>query len=575
MGERRLSGKQGHWIGPVQGKRDLLESLKRRRLLQGLGLSALASRSYALKVAPANFTHGVASGDPLTDRIILWTRVLPMTSGRRVEVTWQVAEDPGFSRVITGGETGADAESDYTVKVDATGLVPGTDYFYRFSAQGQTSPVGRTKTLPTDGVAEFRMGVASCSNYPQGFFNAYRHMADTDLDVVLHLGDYIYEYQEGRYANEYALDVLKRNVEPTHEILVLEDYRSRYALYRSDPDLQAVHQRHPFICVWDDHELTNDTWKDGAENHNQGEGDFSVRLQAARRAYHEWMPIRTHSEGDQGPIYRHFPIGDLADLIMLDTRVEGRDRGLSYSDDMIYRAEGSDASSPLNPDVPAFLAEKLNDPSRQLLGQGQEQWLSQMLKKSTGRGATWQVLGQQVLMSKVGIPRIDPAALEALDLPESERGYIDLMQVLGAEGLPLNLDAWDGYPVSRDRVTAMLKETGANTIALAGDTHNAWAFNLRDAKGQAIGVEIGAPSISSPGMEDYVPMTAQALAGGLKATSPGLIDVDVTQRGWAEVVLTPRQMRSRWHFVSTVLDRRFTVTATEEVVCLPGQRRFA
>ncbi|MEL0049156.1 MAG: alkaline phosphatase D family protein, partial [Gammaproteobacteria bacterium] len=149
----------------------------------------------------------------------------------------------------------------YPVKVAATGLVPGTDYFYRFSAQGQTSPVGRTKTLPAGSVAEFRMGVASCSNYPQGFFNAYRHMADTDLDVVLHLGDYIYEYHEGEYANDYALEVLKRNVQPAHEIVALEDYRARYALYRSDPDLQAVHQRHPFICVWDDHELTNDTWK--------------------------------------------------------------------------------------------------------------------------------------------------------------------------------------------------------------------------------------------------------------------------------------------------------------------------
>lgn len=553
----------------------MLESIKRRRLLQGLGLGALASRAHALKASPVHFTHGVASGDPLTDRVILWTRVLPLIPGNRVEVTWQIAEDLAFSRVVAGGGGEADAESDYTVKVDATGLMPGIDYFYRFSAQGQTSPVGRTKTLPTGRVLEFRMGVASCSNYPQGFFNAYRHMADTDLDMVLHLGDYIYEYQEGRYANEYALDVLKRNVEPAHEIVALEDYRTRYALYRSDPDLQAVHQRHPFICVWDDHELTNDAWKDGAENHNQGEGDFAARLQSARRVYHEWMPIRTYPEGDQGPIYRHFAIGGLADLIMLDTRVEARDKSLSYSDDMIFRDESCDASSPLSPDVPAFLAQKLDDPSRQLLGQKQEQWLSQMLRKSIGRGATWQVLGQQVLMSKVGIPRMDPAALDALDLPESERGYIDLMQVLGAEGLPLNLDAWDGYPVSRDRVTTMLKETGANTVALAGDTHNAWAFNLHDAKGQAIGVEIGAPAISSPGMEDYVPMTAQALAKELKATSPGLVDVDVTQRGWAEVVLTPQQMRSRWHFVSTVLDRRFTVTTSEEAVCLAGQRRFA
>ena len=549
--------------------------IKRRRLLQGLGLGALVARSGSVGAASVHFTHGVASGDPLTDRVILWTRVMPVVQAGTVGVTWQVALDLAFKRIAAGGRTGTDAGSGYTVKVDATGLVPGTDYFYRFSAQGQTSPVGRTKTLPAGSVAEFRMGVASCSNYPQGFFNAYRHMADTDLDVVLHLGDYIYEYHEGEYANDYALEVLKRNVQPAHEIVALEDYRARYALYRSDPDLQAVHQRHPFICVWDDHELTNDTWKEGAENHNEGEGDFAARLQSARQAYHEWMPIRTHPQGNQGPIYRSFAIGELADLIMLDTRVEGRDQGLSYIDDMIYSASGDDSPASLSPDAPAFLAEKLNDPRRHLLGEKQEKWLSQMVTKSIGRGATWQVLGQQILMSKVGIPGMDPTALEALDIPQEERDYIDLFQTLGAQGLPLNLDAWDGYPVSRDRVTAMLADTGANTVVLAGDTHNAWAFNLQDAEGQAIGVEIGTPAISSPGMEAYMPMTAQALAGELKAVSPGLIDVDVSRRGWAEVVLTPQEMRNRWHFVSTVLDRRYTVTTSKDTVCPAGLRRFA
>ena len=558
-----------HWRTALVG------SINRRRLLQGIGLGALASQSALLKAASTRFTHGVASGDPLSDRVILWTRAVPSVSDRKIEVTWQIAEDRGFTRVVAGGRQDADAGKDYTVKVDATGLRPGTDYFYRFSTQGQTSPVGRTKTLPAGSVAEFRMGVASCSNYPQGFFNAYRHMADTDLDVVLHLGDYIYEYGEGEYANDYALDTLKRNVAPSHEILALEDYRARYGLYRSDPDLQAVHQRHPFICVWDDHEFTNDTWKDGAENHNDGEGDFAARLQSARRAYHEWMPIRTHQEGDQGPIYRHFPVGDLVDLLMLDTRVEGRDKGLSYSDDMIYRAERSDASSSFSLDVPAFVAQKLNSPSRQLLGQNQEQWLSERLRESVQRGVSWQVLGQQVLMSKVGIPKIDQETLAAMNLPEGQREYIALMQTLGAAGLPLNLDAWDGYPVSRDRVTAMLTESGANTVVLAGDTHNAWAFNLQNAQGQAIGVEIGTPAVTSPGMEAYVPMAAEALASGLKEASPGLIDVDVSRRGWAEVVFGAQEMRSRWHFISTVLDRRFTVSTSKDVVCQTGQRRFS
>ncbi len=552
----------------------MVGAIKRRRLLQGFGLGALAAQSHAMQSASLRFTHGVASGDPLADRIILWTRAVPLAPERALQVSWQVAEDVAFTRVVAGGQHTTGAMADYTVKVDATGLQPNQNYFYRFAALGKTSPVGRTRTLPTGPVESFRMGVASCSNYPQGFFNAYRHMADTDLDVVLHLGDYIYEYEEGDYANAYVLDTLNRHVEPTHEILALADYRTRYALYRSDPDLQAVHQRHPFICVWDDHEITNDTWKGGAQNHNEGEGDFAARLRAARQAYHEWMPIRTHRDGDQGPIYRSFAIGDLADLIMLDTRIEGRDKGLSYAEDMVFQTAGDEATAGPMPNAAAFRSQKLDDPSRQLLGESQEQWLANALAGSASRGATWQVLGQQILMSRVGIPRLDQAALAELELPQQERDYINLLQAMGAEGLPLNLDAWDGYPVSRDRVTAMLRQSQANTVVLAGDTHNAWAFDLRDADGVAIGVEVGTPGISSPGMEAYVPMTADALTQALKAASPALVELDVSQRGWTEVVLSPREMRSRWHFVSTVLDRRFTVTTSPDQVCAAGKRRF-
>ena len=317
------------------------------------------------------------------------------------------------------------------------------------------------------------MGVASCSNYPQGFFNAYRHMADTDLDVVLHLGDYIYEYPEAGYANDYARNVLKRNVVPEHETIALEDYRMRYGLYRTDPDLQAVHQRHPFICVWDDHELANNTWQDGAENHNDGEGDFYQRMRAARQAYDEWMPIRTHASGDQGPIYRRFAVGNLADLIMLDTRLEGRDRGFEYGKDMVYLPQ-IDADEPRKPDLDAFRT-NLQDPSRTLLGAKQERWLSDSVAQSTSRGATWQVLGQQVLMGNVGVPKISDAALAESDMSEQRKKYAAFMQALGTQGLPLNLDAWDGYPACRERIAQMLADTKANTVALAGDTHNAWA----------------------------------------------------------------------------------------------------
>ena len=420
--------------------------MKRRIFLQAIGLSAIATRGYTANAdAAARFTHGVASGDPLSDRVILWTRVIPQKANDTLTVFWQVATDQGFARVVASGETTVSADSDYTVKVDATGLEPDQRYFYRFNARGVSSATGTTKTLPDGLATKFTMGVASCSNFPQGFFNAYRHMAESDLDLVLHLGDYIYEYPEAGYANDYAREVLKRNVVPQHEVIALEDYRMRYGLYRTDPDLQALHQRHPFICVWDDHELANNTWREGAENHNEGEGDFHQRIAAARQAYHEWMPIRTINEGVQGPIYRRFKIGTLADLIMLDTRLVGRDRGLEYATDMLY-ATALEGEAPVA-DVAAFKDRRLNDPTRSLLGKDQEEWLDDALRQSVDRGAVWQVLGQQVLMCSVGIPTVSTDDLAGSEMSQERRQYISFMQALGAQGMPLNLDAWDGYPL--------------------------------------------------------------------------------------------------------------------------------
>lgn len=549
-------------------------SLKRRQLLQGIGLGVLATRGYTVtKNAPVHFTHGVASGDPLSDRVILWTRLIPEASLEAVSVVWQIAHDQGFTEVVASGETETQAERDYVVKVDATGLTPATAYFYRFIAMGVNSEVGQTRTLPTGSVASFRMGVASCSNYPQGFFNAYRHMADTDLNLVLHLGDYIYEYPEGEYANDYALDVLGRQVEPRHEILALEDYRMRYGLYRSDPDLQAVHRRHPFICVWDDHELANDTWSGGAENHNEEDGDFAQRIHAARQAYHEWMPIRTSPEGDQGPIYRQFALGDLADLIMLDTRLEGRDKGLEYSKDMTFGTAASSGGVP-ELDIEAFKSQHLYDPKRALLGEKQEAWLERSVARSTERGAVWQVLGQQVLISNLGIPRIAESVIAEADMSEEDRQVMMFYQQLATQDMPMNLDAWDGYPVARDRVTDMLAQHKANTVVLAGDTHNAWAFNLSAKTGEAIGVEIGTPGINSPGLESYSPLPVDELGPALQAVSPELISLDVSRRGWSEVTLTHDAVTSCWHFVSTVLDRRFEVQSSSALVCPAGQREF-
>ena len=546
-----------------------LMTTTRRKTLKVIGasLGALSLRGFeVLAAATAHFTHGIASGDPLADRVILWTRVIPGEgSPSNLEGRWEVSEDLRFTRVVSAGPWRTGPERDYTVKVDATGLRPGRHYWYRFVVDGITSPVGRTKTLPVGSVQSFRLGVCSCSNFPQGYFNVYRDMAVSDLDVVMHLGDYIYEYEQGRYANAYAVEALGRGVVPEHEILVLEDYRQRYGLYRTDPDLQAAHAAHPWICIWDDHELANNTWRTGAENHNEGEGDFATRIAVARRVYHEWMPIRTPAQTDQGPIYRAFQVGDLADLIMLDTRLQGRDQQLDYRRDLM-QARRSPAD---------FKTHVLGNPARSLLGEEQLGWLSNQLAAGRDRGSIWQLLGQQVLMGRLNIPKVSQEQLASIELPEFSRDYIQGMVELGAYDLPMNLDAWDGYPASRERVYQLLLELARNPVVVAGDTHNGWAFNLGDDAGTAVGVEVGCPGVSSPGLESYFPLPPKQMSQLLRASSPELVDLDTYRRGWSKLTLTPEAATSCWRFVDTVLEREFKVSESPPQICRAGARKFA
>jgi len=544
--------------------------LDRRRLMQGLGVSlgAAALRGFRVRAAetPVHFTHGIASGDPLQDRVILWSRVIPGdSSGRPLQGEWQVAEDPSFQRVVARGTAATNASRDFTVKVDATGLDAGRHYWYRFVFEGIPSPVGRTKTLPGDRADAFRVGVCSCSNFPQGYFNAYRDMAGSELDVVMHLGDYIYEYAQRVYANPEAISALGRHVVPDHELLVLEDYRMRYGLYRTDPDLQAAHAAHPWICVWDDHELANNTWKRGAENHNDGEGDFATRIACARKAYHEWMPIRTPAQTDQGPIYRAFKVGQLADIIMLDTRLQGRDQQLDYQRDLFAVRR--------SPEV--FRRELLNDPMRTMLGEDQLGWFANQLAASKDRGASWQLIGQQVLMGKLVIPTVDEQQIASLAMPQRAREYATAMARLSRFSLPMNLDAWDGYPASRERVFRLLQEYASNPVVVAGDTHNAWAFNLRDDAGRPIGVEVGCPGVNSPGLESYFPLPPEQMRELLLASSSELVDLDTYRRGWARLTLTPQAVQSEWRFVSTVLSRTFEVMTTAPLKAATGARQFA
>jgi alkaline phosphatase D len=385
----------------------------------------------------APFYHGVASGDPLADRVILWTRVTPdSTVTGPVDVEWRVATDPALEQVVTSGTFTTTASRDYTVKVDATGLAPATTYYYGFTALGRHSLTGKTKTTPTGATADhLKFGVVSCANYQAGYFNAYASLARrTDLDAVIHLGDYIYEYGNFFYGSDVVWG--DRPLEPATEIISLPDYRHRYSTYRLDTQLVRLHQQHPMIAVWDDHESANDSYVDGAENHNPDtEGSWAERKAAARRAYFEWMPIR---ETPQERIYRTFRYGDLVDLIMLDTRLEGRDR---------------------QPD--SIADPSLNDPGRTMLGAEQKQWLLDQLAQSTAR---WKLIGQQVVFSEFNVGWAAAITGDSYAATES-----------------IFLDIWDGYPAERSQIVDYLETNGIDDVVLlTGDFHSSFAYDVAD-----------------------------------------------------------------------------------------------
>jgi alkaline phosphatase D len=528
-------------------------------------------------VVSGQFLQGVASGDPAADAVILWTRVTPDVEGD-ITVSWEVATDSNFSQVVTNGQTVTNKNRDYTVKVDAVGLEAGQQYYYRFKAGETVSEMGQTLTLPEGSVASVKLAVMSCANFPAGYFNVYEMAAQqNDLDAVVHLGDYLYEYARGEYASEHAVE-LGREVLPAGELFLLDDYRTRYSQYRSDASLQKLHAKVPFITVWDDHEVANDTWKDGAENHNDGEGDFDQRKQAALQAYFEWLPIRPWSEGNHEEIYRSFNYGNLVDLHMLDTRVLARDKQLEYSQ-YIDATTGAFNSS-------TFLAD-VTDTNRTLLGQTQLLWLQQTLLQST---AKWQVLGQQVLMGKMLMPAA--IATQQMSIPQfaelaglaqlagraqasdptltaEELAYLqanqakltpEVIALLQLPAIPYNLDAWDGYAYEREVILATAKSLQHNLVVIAGDTHNAWASDLTDSGGDIVGIEFATSSVSSPGLEYYLGLS-DAEMPATEAAIVGLIAdlkyANLKDRGYLLLTFTENEVRSDWQYVDTILDKTF------------------
>ncbi|WP_435950235.1 alkaline phosphatase D family protein [Psychrobacter sp. DM8] len=537
-----------------------------------------------------SFDHGVASGDPLSDRVILWTRVTPQNTGsRQFTVNWVIARDSQMDNVLKRGSVTTNATKDYTVKVDVDALEPNTVYYYQFTVGSKSSRVGKTKTLPVGSVNQVKMAVFSCANYPAGFFHVYADAAKrNDLDVFIHLGDYIYEY--GRtvtdaggnvvpaYASQNAA-AIDREVEPAQEVTRINEYRMRYAQYRSDADLQDLHAAVPMIAVWDDHELANDAYEDGAENHQPAtEGSWDDRKLAAVTAYHEWMPIRNEV---QSKIYRSFDFGDLLSLHMLDTRIIGRDEQLNYAnfikaDNVVGAYIDSDA----------FMA-ATNDPNRELLGLTQNNWLVGQLQQSN---AKWQVLGQQVLMGRMDIPA--PVILNLADprLGLDINAYLALTQkaqtapqtltpqdiaLLQQPAIPYNTDAWDGYSAARERILATAKNLNKNLVVLAGDTHNAWANNLTDKDNNAVGVEFATSSVSSPGFEEYIPNPPAQVKAVLTQIIDGLQFINPNERGYMAITVTPESCQSEWVFVSDILQETYSSEVGQTLKVLAGANQLS
>lgn len=546
---------------------------------------------------PAQFRYGVASGDPLTDRVMLWTHAKVPGSDAAVPLTWQVASDSGFTAIVSSGQVEALQANGFTAKVDATGLAAGSNYFYRFrDATGADSTVGSTRTLPTAGIASVKLAVFSCALYSEGFFHVYSEAAQSDAQYALHLGDYIYEYgaDPRQYGNQDAL-ALGRVAIPVTDLVSLNDYRLRYAQYRSDADLQRLHAKMPWIAVWDDHEFADNAYVDGAVNHDPArQGDWATRKQMAARAYHEWLPIRTPDPANLLKIYRRFDFGSLLSLHMLDIRIEGRDRQYdSFGDADLGIGRYVAGVTPVNG--------VLQDASRHIMSTVQQDWLTSGIGAST---ASWQFLGSQDIMARlwlpasvlqklVGVAVSNPPTATQADVAAAISAYLNAKATRAAAGagaltpaqaglldpalnplLPYNLDAWDGYPVQRDVILNTIKSLNKNLVVLSGDSHNAWFNRITTMAGVRVGVEFAGSSVSAPGLERVglgalaasldgsvlVPQLGSSVIGAGLGLVDDLAYADTTRRGYLLMTVTSASVKGEYVFVDTVKSKTYTAS---------------
>lgn len=467
------------------------------------------------------FQHGVASGDPLPDSVLIWTRATShpgdtagANQGTPVALKWEVATDEAITNIVASGALNTDPGADNTVKIDVKGLAADSYYYYRFTVTGgkyagEASPLGRTRTAPPVNSSPDHLGIAltSCANWESGFFSAYRDMAENEkIDIIMCVGDYIYEYEAGGYSGKGPV----RDHKPAHEIVSLADYRLRYATYRTDADLQEAHRAKPWIVTWDDHEVANNDWRDGAENHDpETEGDYYARRDAAMQAYLEWLPVRAVSLSEGGHLYRSFRFGDLVDLTMLDLRTY-RDQELKF-----------------------IRAGQTDDPNRTMLGSEQFNYLLGQWRSSS---AQWRVVGNSVMFTPVLVPPMDP---------EATRAVTELLG-LPQDGLPYNLDQWDGYAAERRKLLDIMGNEGFdNIVFLTGDIHSSWSTNVPKVPGQyprsgIAAMEIVCSSVSAPNIDDTLMLpqdnpVSLAATAALKAANPYVNYLEFDRHGYAAV----------------------------------------
>ena len=540
---------------------------------------------------PAQFLYGVASGDPLADRVILWTHAKRPNVDADVNLTWQVATDYGFTNIVKSGTASATMSAGNTVKVDATGLSAGTVYYYRFvDGTGATSTIGTTKTLPSANASSVKFAVFSCTLYSAGFFNAYESALSSGAEFAVHLGDYIYEYgsDPAKFGNTDNTTTppgtaasLGRVTTPANDIVSLSDYRTRYAQYRLDPNLQALHAKMPWITIWDDHEFANNAYMTGAQNHDAAtQGDWLVRKATAARAYHEWMPIRTPDPVNLLKIYRKFDFGNLFSLHMVDTRIEGRTK-------QVYGWYGDPFDAKVQPyawkDYMAGLTPVNGvypDAANKMMSDAQFAWLTSNIGSAT---TTWQIVGNQDIMAKLWYPAsvVQAFAQGTTAFQAAVSAYLTRKAGNPANTaldpkVPINMDSWDGYPIHRETLLQTIAKTGKKLVVLSGDSHNAWFNDLRTLDGATkVGVEFATSSVTAPGYEsaglgDLAPfIDGSGVTGGKFGLRAGLIDdvnfADTKKRGYLLVTVTASAVKGEYVFIDTVRSKAYAASVGKTV----------